>query len=78
MSRYALLNEALFFKSTVSQQVDRIKIKDVSQRMDVDAIPPSPVGSVLVGISPNVTAGGDHVAVLNAEQIDLLQRKEPS
>jgi len=70
LSRYALLNEALFFKSTVSQQVDRIKTKDVSQRMDVDAIPPSPVGSVLVGISPDVTPGGDHLFVLKAKQVE--------
>ena len=50
--------------------MDKIKIKDVSQRMDVDAIPPSPVGSVLVGISPDVTPGGDHLFVLKAKQVE--------
>ena len=46
-------------KSTVSQQVERMKTKDVSQRVEVDATPPSPVGSVSVKISPDVTPRGD-------------------
>ena len=55
-----------------------MKTKDISQRMDVDATPSSPVGSVSVGISPVVTPGGDRVAVLDAEQIehvDLIAAK---
>ena len=47
-----------------------MKTKDVLQRVEVNATPPSPVGSVSVGISLNVTSGGDHVAILNAEQVE--------
>ena len=48
-------------KSTVSQQVERTKTKEVSQRVEVDATPSSPVGSALDEISPDVTPSGDHV-----------------
>ena len=44
--------------------------------MKVDAIPPSPVGSVSVGISLDVTPGGDRVAVLDAEHVELFVAKE--
>ena len=47
--------------------MERTKTKEVSQRVEVDATPPSPVGSVSVRISPDVTPGGDHVASLDAE-----------
>jgi len=39
--------------------VERIKIKDVSKKVEVDATPPSLVSSVSVGISSDVTPGGD-------------------
>ena len=54
-------------KFTVSQQVERMKINDVSQRVEVDATLPSPVGSVSVRTSPDVTPGKNHVASLDAE-----------
>jgi len=54
-------------KTTVSQQVKRMKTKDASQRVEVDATLPSPVSSVSVGISPVTTPGGDHVNVLDTE-----------
>ena len=57
-------------KSTISQQVERLKTKDVSQRVEVDATPPSPVGSVSVRTSPDVTLGGDHIASFDAEQVE--------
>jgi len=41
-------DETSVLKSTISQQVERTKTKEVSQRMEVDASPPSPVGSVSV------------------------------
>ena len=44
--------------------------------MEINATPLSPVGSVSVGILLDVTPGGDHVVVLNAEQIDLFAAKE--
>ena len=37
--------------------------------MEVDATPPSSVGSASVKTSPDVTPGGDHVARVNAEQV---------
>ena len=44
-----------------------MKTKDGSQRVNVDATPPSPVGSILVRISSDETPGEDHVVVLDAE-----------
>jgi len=37
--------------------------------VEVDATLPSPVGSVLVRTSLDVTPGGDHVASFDAEQV---------
>ena len=54
-------------KSTVSQQVERKETKEISQRVEVDATPPSPVGSASVKTSPDVTPSGDHVARVDAE-----------
>ena len=51
LSRYVTFDEASLMKSTVSQQVERMKTKDVLQPVHVDATPPSPVVSVSVGIS---------------------------
>ena len=48
------------------------KTKDVLLRVKVDATPPSPVGSVSVGISPVVTPRENHVAMLDTEHIDLI------
>ena len=38
--------------------------------MEVDATPLSPVGSVSVRTSPDVTPVGDHVASFDAEQVE--------
>ena len=38
--------------------------------MEVDATPPSPVGSVSVKTSPDVIPGGDHVARVDTEQVE--------
>jgi len=54
-------------KFIVSQQVESMKTKEVSQRVEDDATPCSPIGSVSVGISPDVPSVGDHVAILDAE-----------
>ena len=43
--------------------------------MEVDATLPFPVGLVSVGFSSNVTPGGDHVTVLDAEQVELFAVK---
>ena len=58
LSKHVTFNEILLLKSIISQQVERLKTKDVSQRVEVDATPPPLIDSVSVGISP----GGDHVA----------------
>ena len=70
LSRHATFDETSVLKSTVSQQVERMKTKEVSQRVEIDATPASPVGSVSVKTSPDVTPGGDHVARVNAEQVE--------
>ena len=72
LSRYATFDETSLLKPTVSQQVERKTINVVSQWVEVDATPPSPVCSALVGFSPNVTRGGNRVAVLDVEQVDLF------
>ena len=43
--------------------------------MTVDATPSSPVGSVSIGISTDVTPDGDRVVILNAEQVNLIAAK---
>ena len=50
--------------------MERTKTKKVSQRVEVDATPPFPVGSASVKTSPDVTPGGDHVARVDAEQVE--------
>ena len=57
-------------KSTISQQVERLKIKKVSQQEEVDATSPPPVGLVSVRTSPDVTLGGDHIASFDAEHVE--------
>ena len=47
-----------------------IKTKIVSQRVEVDATLPSPVGSVSVKTSPDVTPGEDHVTRIDTEQVE--------
>ena len=70
LSKHVTFDETSLLKSTVSQQEERLKTKDVSQPVEVDATPPSPVGSVSVRTSPDVTPSGDHVANFDAEQIE--------
>ena len=76
LSRNATFDEASMMKPTVSQQVESIKIKEVSKRLEDDATPCSPVDSVSVRISPDVTLGENHVVVLDAkhveERVDLI------
>ena len=74
LSQHVTFDETSVLKSTISQQVERTKIKKVSQRVEVDATPPSSVGSVSVKTSPDVTSGGDHVARVDAEQVKTLIR----
>ena len=69
LSRHVTFDETSVLKSTVSQQVERTETKKVSQRVEVDVTPPSPVGSVSVKTSPDVTPGGDHVARVDTEQV---------
>ena len=50
--------------------MERTKTKNVSQRVEVDATPPSPVGSVSVKTSLDVASGKDHAASFDAEQVE--------
>ena len=43
--------------------------------MEVDATPPFLVGSVSVEISPDVTPGGDHIVIMDTEQVELVAVK---
>ena len=70
LSQHVTFDETSVLKSTVSQQVEGTKTKDVSQRVEVDTIPSPPVGSVLVRTSPDMTPSGDHVASFDAEQVE--------
>ena len=47
-----------------------MKTKDVSQRVEIDATPPSLVGSVSIRISSDVTLDGDHVASFDVDQVE--------
>ena len=67
LSKYVTYDETSLLMSTVSQQVERTKIKDVSQRVEIDATLPSPVGSVSVRISLDMTPSENHVASFDAE-----------
>jgi len=69
LSRNVTFDEALMVKSIVSQQVKSMKTKEASQRVEDVATPCSQIGSVLVGISPNVILSGDRVAVLDTKQV---------
>ena len=49
--------------------MEKTKTKKVSQQVEVDATPPSPVGSVSMRTSPDVTPGENHVAKVDTEQV---------
>ena len=65
-----MFDETSVLKSTVSQQEERTKTKEVSQRVGIDATPPSLVGSVSVRTSLEVTPDGDHIASFDTEQVE--------
>ena len=52
--------------------MERTKIKDVSQGVEIDASPPPSVNSVSVRTSPDVTPGGDHVASFDVEHVENI------
>ena len=70
LSRHVTFDETSVLKSTVSQQVERTETKEISQRVEVDATSPSPVGSVSVKTSLDVTPGENHVARVDTEQVE--------
>jgi len=55
-----------------SQQVESMKTKAVSQRVEDVATPCSSVSSVSFGISADVISGGDIVANFDAKHVELL------
>jgi len=68
LSKHVTFDETSLLKSIISQQVERLKTKDVSQRVEVDATPPPLVVSVSVRISSDVTPGEDHIGSFDVEQ----------
>jgi len=76
LSKHATFDDTSLLMSTISQQVERLKTKDVSQQVEVDATLTSPIGSVSVGISLIVTPGRDHTAVMDTENVKLYAAKE--
>ena len=67
LSKHVTFDETSLLKSIISQQVKRLKTKDISQRVEVNTTLPSPVSSVSVRISPDVTPDGDHIAMMDTE-----------
>ena len=67
LSQHVTFDETSLLKSTISQQVKKTKTKDVSQRVEVDATLPTPLDSMLVRTSPDVTPCRDHIACFDAE-----------
>ena len=72
VSRHVTFGETSVLKSTVSQQVERTETKEVSQRVEVDATPSSPVGSASKETSAEVTPGGVYDTKGDAEQVDNI------
>ena len=70
LSKHVMFDETSLLKSTISQQVERMKTKDVSQRVEVDATPPPPIGSVQVRTLLDVIPAKDHVASFDVEQVE--------
>ena len=68
LSRYVMSDEASMLRPN-SQQVESMKTKEVSQRVENDATPRSPVGSVSFGISADVTLGRDYVAICDVKHV---------
>ena len=52
LSRHVMFDETSVLMSTISQQVERMETKEVSQRVEVGATPPTLVGSVSVKTLP--------------------------
>jgi len=75
LSKHVAFDETSLSKSTISQQVERLKTKDVSQRVEVDATQQSLVGLVSARIPPDVTRGEDHVFMRDTKQVKLIAAK---
>jgi len=83
LSQHVTFDETSMLKSTLSAGRED-KDQGSIDRMEVDATPPSSVGSVSVRNSPDVTPDGDHVASFDADQVEdidemsnYLQQLEP-
>jgi len=70
LSKHVTFEETSLLKSTIFQQVERLKNKDVAQWVEIDATSPPLVGSVSVRTSLDVTPGGDQVASFDIEQVE--------
>ena len=61
LSRDVIFDEASILKSTISQQVEIERTKEVSQQVESDATSSSLEKSVSLEIIPKVTQGSDQV-----------------
>ena len=52
--------------------MERLKTKDLLQWVEINTTPQSPIGSISVRISPVMTPGRDHIAVMDTEQVELV------
>jgi len=74
LSKHVTFNETSLLKFIISQHVERLKTKDVSPRVEINATPPSSVDSVSLG-SHWMSPGRDHVAVMDTKQVELVAAK---
>ena len=72
LSKHITQDETSLLKSTISQQVERTKTNDVLQRAEDDATLSTPVGSVSVRTSSDVTPSEDQVASFDTEQVEII------
>ena len=70
LSQHVTFDVTSLLKSTISQQLERMKSKDVSQWVEVDATPQTLVGLVSVRTSLDVIPGGDHVVNFDVELVE--------
>ena len=55
--------------------MERLKTKNALQQVEVDTTPSSPIRSVSIEISSDVTPSGDYVAMMHTEHVELFAAK---
>ena len=65
--KHVTFNGISLLKSTISQQVERLKTNEISEQVAVDTTLSPLVDSVSVGISSDVTPDRDHVTMMDTK-----------